>query len=85
MINQVVLVGKVVKEIERYNKDGLMVGYLTIRTTNNNCHVKCTLYAELLTEMEKILKVGQYIGVKGHIEFINNKNEIVIDKITITA
>lgn len=95
MLNQVVLVGRLAKEVElKKLEDGRNVAYITLacpRSYKNaegvydTDFIKCILWDSIADNTQTYCKKGDVIGIKGRIQCndeTDDKNEIVAEKVT---
>lgn len=95
MVNQLILVGKLVKEptIEKM-EDGKRVGKITIAITRNYKNedgiyetdfADITLWNEVADKTSEFCKIGDLIGIKGRIQSKDGSVELVAEKVTFLA
>ena len=92
MLNQTILVGRIVKEVEVKETDnGRKVAYLTLAVQrsykNENGEyetdfVPCALWNAIAENVAEYCKKGDLVGVKGRIQNENNGIVIVAEKVT---
>ena len=92
MLNQTVLVGRLVKEVEvKEIEDGKKVSYITLaiprsyKNANGEYEtdfIPCTLWNAIAENTAEYCKKGDIIGVKGRLESNNNGISLVAEKIT---
>ncbi len=75
MLNQVILVGRIV----RYEEPDNVIVKLTSSTTYEEWYITVKLPNTLLTNTKAYCTIGDLIGVKGHLE---QGNDIIAEKIT---
>ena len=92
MLNQIVLVGRLVEDLEiKENENGKKVAYITLavqRAFKNvdgvyeTDFIECILWQGIAQSTSEYCKKGDLIGVKGRIQSNNKKIEIVAEKVT---
>lgn len=91
MLNQVILVGRVAKDIELIEKDDKKIGYITIAVSRNYKNddgiyetdfISCKLWDGILEKSTEYINKGDIIAVRGRIENHNNDTLVVADKIS---
>ena len=94
MLNQVVLVGKVVEipQIKKENNKEMLT--LTISVPRNYKNDKgiyetdflnCVLYNDMALNTKQFCDIGNMVGVKGRIQNINDIPNIIAEKVTFLA
>lgn len=90
-MNQVILVGRVVKDIEIIEKDDKKFGYLTIAVNRNYKNeegiyetdfITCQLWAGILNNAVDYLKKADTVGIKGRVQQNDNNLIIIAERIT---
>jgi hypothetical protein len=79
MINQVVLVG-VVSDISIDEKSITLEVF--DKKNNKNNYPTCIFSKELVDTIQEYFYLDQVIGVKGHLETVDNKTIVKIDKLS---
>lgn len=92
MLNQIVLVGRLVEDLEiKENENGKKVAYITLavpRAFKNvdgvyeTDFIECILWQGIAQSTSEYCKKGDLIGVKGRIQSNNKKIEITAEKVT---
>ena len=91
MLNQVVLVGRVVKDIEIIEKDDKKFGYITIAVSRSYKNddgmyetdfITCQLWAGILNNAVDYINKGDTVGIKGRVQENNNNLIIIAEKVT---
>lgn len=92
MLNQVVLVGRIAKEVEVLETDnGRKVSYITLacqRSYKNEegvyetDFVPCTLWNGIAENVAEYCRKGDIVGVKGRIQSENNGIAVIAEKVT---
>lgn len=92
MLNQTILVGRLVREVEvKEIGEGKKVSYITLaipRSWKNadgeyeTDFIPCTLWNGIAENTAEYCKKGDIIGVKGRLEGNNNGISIIAEKIT---
>ena len=92
MLNQVVLVGRIAKEVEVLETDnGRKVSYITLacqRSYKNEegvyetDSVPCTLWNGIAENVAEYCRKGDIVGVKGRIQSENNGIAVIAEKVT---
>lgn len=89
MLNQVVLVGRLSNDIEiKENKKELdIVLSVTRRFKNSNeiyetDFITCKVYFDMANHVSEHCKKGDIIGVRGHLQVIDNTMVVIADKIS---
>ena len=92
MLNQTILVGRIVKEVEVLETDnGRKVAYLTLAVQRSYKNeegeyetdfVPCTLWNAIAENVAEYCKKGDLVGIKGRIQNENNGIVIVTEKVT---
>ena len=92
MINQIILVGRIARNLEIINtKEEKKVAYITIAVPRSFKNVNgeystdfinCTLWNELAENTIKYCKKGDVIGIKGRIQQNNKNIEIIAERAT---
>jgi single-stranded DNA-binding protein len=88
MLNQVILVGKVVEDIDvnlLSNEKSKLVIEVEVKNDNQTMcidRIPCMLSNELALRVSDYCKVGMTVGVKAKIRIVKGEIEIQIEKIT---
>lgn len=92
MLNQIVLVGRLVEDLEiKENENGKKVAYITLavpRAFKNvdrvyeTDFIECILWQGIAQSTSEYCKKGNTIGVKGRIQSNDKKIEIIAEKVT---
>ena len=91
MLNQVVLVGRLTKEIEEIEEGDKKKAYITLAVGRNyknadgiyeNDFIPCMLWNGICDNVKDYCKKGDILGVKGRIEVKDDKVIIVAEKVT---
>ena len=84
MINNVVLVGKVIGDIKKIKFNNKQYAYMFLFINKDETKIiKVMLKEPLINDAIDNICECQHIGLKGHIDIINNKQEIIVDTLTI--
>lgn len=87
-MNQVILVGRLVKEPELEEIDGIAKCCITLAISRNYKNsegiyetdfIKCTIWKGIAESTKEFCHKGDVIGVKGRLQ---NNNEVIAEKIT---
>lgn len=88
MLNQTVLVGRIVKDIEQEGETKAVVTVAVPRSYKNadgeydTDFIPCVLWNGIATNTLECCKKGDLIGVKGRIQSNENEITVVAEKIT---
>ena len=91
MLNQTILVGRIVKEVEVKEVDNRKVAYVTLAVQRSYKNeegeyetdfVPCTLWNGIAENVAEYCRKGDLVGVKGRIQNENNGIVIVAEKVT---
>lgn len=91
MLNQTVLVGRLVKEVEVKEVDDRKVAYLTLAVQRSYKNeegiyetdfVPCTLWNGIAENVAEYCRKGDLVGVKGRLQTENNGLVLVAEKVT---
>ena len=91
MLNQVVLVGRLTDEIKPTKLKGKKAATITLavtRTYKNDKgeydvdYIECALFDAIVSTTKKYCHNGDIVGVKGSLEYIDDKLTVVVTKIT---
>ena len=88
MLNQIVLVGRIVKDIEQEGETKAVVTVAVPRSYKNadgeydTDFIPCVLWNGIATNTLEYCKKGDLIGVKGRIQSNENGIAVVAEKIT---
>ena len=91
MLNQTVLVGRLVKEVEVKEVDDRKVAYLTLAVQRSYKNeegvyetdfVPCTLWNGIAENVAEYCRKGDMVGVKGRLQTENNGLVLVAEKVT---
>lgn len=88
MLNQIVLVGRIVKDIEQEGETKAVVTVAVPRSYKNadgeydTDFIPCVLWNGIATNTLEYCKKGDLIGVKGRIQSNENEITVVAEKIT---
>ena len=91
MLNQTVLVGRLVKEVEVKEVDDRKVAYLTLAVQRSYKNeegvyetdfVPCTLWNAIAENVAEYCRKGDLVGVKGRLQTENNGLVLVAEKVT---
>ena len=91
MLNQTILVGRIVKEVEVKEVDNRKVAYVTLAVQRSYKNeegvyetdfVPCTLWNQMAENVAEYCRKGDLVGVKGRIQNENNGIVIVAEKVT---
>lgn len=92
MLNQVVLVGRLTKEMElvtRENDKTLSDVIIAVQRSYKNTKgeydtdfIKCRLYNGVATNTKAYCKKGDLIGIRGHLEIRQNELLVITDRVT---
>lgn len=91
MLNQVVLVGRLTEEIKPIklkDKDAATMTLSVSRTYKNDKgeydidYIECTLFGGVVDATKEYCHTGDILGVKGSLEYIDNKLTVIASKVT---
>ena len=91
MLNQTVLVGRLVKEVEVKEVDDRKVAYLTLAVQRSYKNeegvyetdfVPCTLWNAIAENVAEYCRKGDLVGVKGRLQTENNGLVLVAEKVS---
>ena len=91
MLNQTILIGRIVKEVEVKEVDNRKVAYVTLAVQRSYKNeegvyetdfVPCTLWNQMAENVAEYCRKGDLVGVKGRIQSENNGIVIVAEKVT---
>ncbi len=92
MLNQVILVGRLshdleLKEIEESKKELDFILEVQRRLKNSDGvyetdFINCKVYADMTSEISEYCKKGDMIGVRGHLQIIDNNMLVVGEKVS---
>lgn len=96
MLNQVVLVGRLARDVEKETIDGKEFAKITLATARSYKNedgvydtdfIDCQLTGPIVEHTAEYCKKGDLLGVKGRLENGGNNNYIilVVDKVTFLA
>ena len=86
MMNQVVLVGRLVKGLQ--NKDLHIAVPRQYKNEDGEYEkdiIKCVVKDTMIENINNYCKVGDIIAIKGRMESNNNSQDIIVEKITFLA
>lgn len=86
MMNQVVLVGRLVKELQ--DKDLYIAVPRQYKNEDGEYEkdiIKCIVKDTMIENINNYCKVGDVIAIKGRMESNNNSQDIIVEKITFLA
>lgn len=87
MLNQIVLVGRLTKEIkEEDNKCKIQIAIpRSFKNTNGEYEtdfVNCIAFGNIGSSAKEYCEKGDLIGIKGRVQTTNNKLEVIAERIT---
>jgi single-strand DNA-binding protein len=92
MLNQLVLVGRVIDDIKKENlENGKEQAKITIAVPrsykNENGEyatdfITCNVFGNLVNNVNEYCKKGDLIGIKGRIENTNNNMQVIVERMT---
>ena len=94
MLNQAILVGRVIKlpEVKKENNKNILELTLAVPRNYKNDEgiyetdfLNCILWSGVAENVEQFCNIGDMVGVKGRIQNINNIPNIIADIVTFLA
>lgn len=91
MLNQTILCGRIVSDVEVLEVDGKQVSTITLAVSKNYKNadgyyetdsIPCVLWNGIATKTKEYCRKGDMVGVKGRLEVENNELKVIAEKVT---
>ena len=83
--NEVIIVGKVVEELNKYIKDGVHYGSLLIEAKSkyemNTPIIKCIFAGPTLEKIDNNISKGDILNIEAHLIMEDNNIEVIVDEV----